>query len=280
MTINTFTKIRKKLDKNNDGLVSLDEYLAEEESKGPHEEEGNIGYHYQHYDNIVHYFKIVMRRFTKYNILCVPNFTVKYGSYIDKTAMIIDINNNQIIYGAKMKKAINECRKSKTARFIFFTLVLKLQNMSLTHANMVVIDLVQETLERFEPHGATFNFGSNSKKENNIVNNIISNQVLSELGLKKFNYISPQQISPFIGVQQTADAYCGMCVTISMMYLHLRILNPDIKQQKLIKFLLKRSKDKLKIMILKYAKHVEETLKDNENYVLKLFEEVLEELNY
>lgn len=280
MTVNTFKKNRKKLDTNNDGLISLDEYLSEETSKGPLEEEGNIGYHYQHYDNIVHYFKIVMRRFTKYNILCVPNFTVKYGSYIDKSAMIIDTNKNQIIYGDKMKKAINECKINKTARFIFFTLILKFKNISLTHANMVVIDLVQKTLERFEPHGATFNFDNNSKKNNNTINKIISNQVLVELGLKNFEYISPQKISPFIGVQQTADAYCGMCVTISMMYLHLRILNPDIKQPKLVKFLLNRSKDKLKIMILKYAKHVEETLKDNENYVLKLFDEVIEELNY
>ena len=32
----------KKLDKNNDGLISLDEYLTSQESKGPREKRGNI----------------------------------------------------------------------------------------------------------------------------------------------------------------------------------------------------------------------------------------------
>ena len=100
------------------------------------------------------------------------------------------------------------------------------------------------------------------------------------LGLNDFKYLSPQKLSPFIGVQSKADAYCGMCVTISMMYLHMRILNPNIEQTKLVKFMMKRTREKLKTMILKYAKHVENTLKNNENYVLSLFDEVIEELNF
>ena len=117
--------IRQKYDKNNDGLITLDEYLAEEESQGPQAKKGKIGYHYQHYDNIISYFRIVMRGFTKYEILCVPNFIVKYGNYVDKTAMILNVNENQITYGTRMKDAIDTCRMKKSARFIFFTLVLK-----------------------------------------------------------------------------------------------------------------------------------------------------------
>ena len=47
------------------------------------------------------------------------------------------------------------------------------------------------------------------------------------------------------------------------MYLHLRLLNPDIRHPKLVKFIINRSKKELKDMILKYAKHIEETLKAN-----------------
>lgn len=277
--VKTLKNIRNKYDKNNDGLITLDEYLAEDESQGPQAKQGKIGYHYQHYDNIVSYFRIVMRNFTKYEILCVPNFIVKYGDYVDKTAMIINVIDNTIIYGTKMKESIDKCRLKNTARFIFFTLVLKFKTKQLTHANMAVIDLKKETLERFEPHGTTFYFNKDSIKQNDLVNKIMLKQVLPDLGLNNFTYIPPQKISPFIGVQAKADSYCGMCVTISMMYLHLRILNPDIEQPKLVKFMLNRSKDKLKSMILKYAKHVEEILKENENYVLELFDEVLEELN-
>ena len=103
-------------------------------------------------------------------------------------------------------------------------------------------------------------------------------EVMPRLELEDFKYLSPKDLSPYMGVQSHADAYCGMCVTISMMYLHLRILNPDISQKKLVKFLIKRDKKKLRSMILKYAKHVENTLKYNEEYVLELFDEVIEEL--
>lgn len=271
-------KIRKKLDKNKDGLISLDEYLADDESKGPRESRGRIGYHYQHFANIINYFKIVMRGFRKFKILCVPNFVVRYGNYVDKTAIVINVKDESLIYGTRMREAINDCMVNKSARFIFFTLILRFRNMN--HANIVVIDLEKETLERFEPHGATFFFDKNSQKDNKNVNNIMEETVLPDLGLDNFTYLAPQKISPFSGVQMKADAYCGMCVTISMMYLHLRILNPDIKQLKLIKFMLNRSKEKLKKMILKYAKHVEETLKDNENYVMELFDEVIDELDF
>lgn len=278
MVKQTLKKIRKKLDKNNDGLITLDEYLADEESTGPYAGMGNIGYYYQHYDNIYSYFKLVLRGFTKFNILCVPNFIVKEGNTVDRTSMIINVNDKSIVYGTKMIEAINNCKIKKSTRFIFFSLILKFKNKNLTHANMVVIDLVKYTLERFEPHGSTFYFNEDSIKENKMVNKIMLKQVLPDLKLKNFTYISPQKLSPLIGIQRVADSYCGMCITISMMYLHLRILNPDVAQPKLVKFLLNRSKEKLKIMILKYAKHVEDTLKKNENYVLKLLDEVIKEL--
>ena len=54
------------------------------------------------------------------------------------------------------------------------------------------------------------------------------------------------------------------------MYLQLRLLNPDLSQKKIVKFLLNKDKKELKTMILKYARHVERTLKDNKNIVLDL----------
>ena len=268
----------KKLDKNNDGLISLDEYLASQESKGPREKRGNIGYHYQHFSNITNYFMIALRSLVKFKILCVPNFIVTYGDYVDRTAMVINLKNNRTTYGNNMRYAIEKCIDKQNSRFIFFTLILEFPTFN--HANIVIIDTKEKTLERFEPHGATFFFNKKSEDENEKVNKIMENKVMVNLGLNDFKYLPPQKLSPFMGVQSKADSYCGMCVTISMMYLHMRILNPAIKQTKLVKFMMKRTREKLKTMILKYAKHVENTLKNNENYVLSLFDEVIEELNF
>lgn len=253
-------EIRKKLDKNNDGLISLDEYLADMPSRGPNESCGHINYHYQNFDNIYSYFKIILYKFTKFSILCIPNFVMRYYNYIDKAALLIELETELIVYGNKMREAIKKCRKNKLARFIFFTLILKI-NVDNNHANIVVIDIEKKTVERFEPHGSSFYFNKDSYKKNNIVNYLFVNEILPNLGLRKYEYIPPENISPKLGIQAKADAFCGMCVTISMMYLHLRLLNPDIDQKKLVKYLLKKDKNKLKNIILRYAKHIEKTLK-------------------
>lgn len=271
-----FKIYRQKLDKNNDGLISLEEYLSNEESLGPKAKAGKIGYNYQHFDNIVSYFKIVLRKFRKFNILCVPDFIIEYDKYIEKTALFVNVETNDFIYGKNMAKSISKCKSKNKVRFIYFSVILKFKKMN--HANIVIIDLKEKTLERFEPHGAYFIDGLKTKEKNKKVNKLFKKNILTDLNLKDFKYLEPKNLSPEIGVQQITDAYCGMCVTISMMYLHLRLLNPDIKQKKLIKFLINRPKNKLKEMILKYAKHVEETLKKNEKYVLDLFNEVLDEL--
>ena len=101
---------------------------------------------------------------------------------------------------------------------------------------------------------------------------------MSRLEFDDFKYLFPKELLQFMEVQVYTYAYCGICDTISMMYLHLIILNSYISQKKLVKFLIRREKEKLKSMILKYAKHVENTLKYNEDYILELFEEVIEEI--
>ena len=67
-----------------------------------------------------------------------------------------------------------------------------------------------------------------------------------------------------------------MCVTISSLYLHMRILNLDTEQNKIINYFIAMSKTKLKKLILKYAKYIEETLKKNKNLVNTFTKELYE----
>ena len=142
----------------------MDEYLSSYESKGPNEKRGKIGYHYQHFSNIINYFMIALRSLVKFSILCVPNFIVKYGDYVDRTAMIISLKKDRTTYGNNMKEAIRKCILYESSRFIFFTLILEFPKFN--HANIVIIDTKKKTLERFEPHGSTFYFNKESIKEN------------------------------------------------------------------------------------------------------------------
>ena len=45
------------------------------------------------------------------------------------------------------------------------------------------------------------------------------------------------------------------------MYLHLRVLNPNLKPNKIVKILLSYSIDKLKELAFKYIKFIKDTLK-------------------
>ena len=158
--------------------------------------------------------------------------------------------------------------KKKDVRFLFFSFILiDNKEESFSHANIIVIDLFKKTLERFEPHGY-YNTVT--------MNNIIKNKLIKKIGLNDFEYLEPQKLSPYQGIQRKADAFCGMCVTITMMYLHMRILNPDIKQTKIVSYFLDQSKNELKTTILRYARFVELKLKRFKNITFRLQDKILE----
>ena len=263
-----------KYDKNNDGIVSLEEYLAEEISLGPRANPSRINYNYQDYENIFNYFMIVFLKFKKFKIMCVPNFILKYQDYVNRTALAYHVKDNKIYHSNHMRQELINCSRKDNVRFIFFTLIIIWDNKTeLTHANIVIIDLLNRTYERFEP------YGNLSKNIENKLDNLFDKKVREILSMKSFKYIPPCNISPFVGIQKIADSYCGMCITISMMYLHMRILNPDLSQKKLVKFIINRPKNKLKVMILKYARHVEETLKEHEITVINMFDDLYEQIS-
>ena len=256
-----------KYDKNKDGIISLNEYLAKEISLGPKAKKTEINYNYQDYDNVFNYFMIVFTKRKRLKIMCIPNFILYYGDFETKAALAYNMETDVLYhaYEDRSKNEIIRCSNKLDTRFIYFTfIVISSEREKITHANIVIIDLVKKTYERFEPRGRETN------EEETKLNKLFKSRVKKVLGLDDFKYISPTNISPMIGIQSIADSYCGMCITISMMYLHMRILNPDIPQRKLVKFIINRERKELKKMILKYARHVEETLKNNKMAVLEL----------
>ena len=274
-----YDKLKIKYDKNKDNLVSIDEYLDEELSLGPKAKPSSINYHYQHWENVYNYFMIEFLLKSKFKILCVPNFVVEYekDSLPIRGGIVYSIDNDFFYYNNLIKKSIVNCKNDKKVRFIFFIFAtIQTGSSSFTHANIIVIDLIKKTYERFEP------YGFDRPQFENKIDKKFKNEIRNITGLHNFKYISPTDISPKLGIQSKADAYCGMCVTISMMYLQLRILNPHLSQKKVVDYLLKKDKKELKRTILKYARHVEKTLKKNKNIVFKLnkdLKEKIKELN-
>ena len=142
-------------------------------------------------------------------------------------------------------------------RFFICTVMLIVPGKPGSHANIIVIDLKEKTIELFEPHGKRTELSTLDSLEGAYH---ISDKLLKKMFkdiLPKYRYISPQTYLPTYGLQARIDSYTGLCVTWSIMYVHYRLLNPNINRKTLVRHMSKLSKN----FLLKYARYIEEKVK-------------------
>jgi hypothetical protein len=249
-------------DKDIDMFVSINAFLAREKSQGPDADPGMIGYHFQHYENINLFVETLIENIDFNRVMCFPDYFVKYGpSYVVKNAVAYNITKKALIVPYDLIYAMEGCMVDK--RFVYANFILFQEGVELGHANMLIFDLVKKTIERFEPHGG-ITFNPNMTKD---INSIIKRHLSKVLNLDGFTYLEPIDISPVVGVQRKADAYTGMCVSYSMMYMQLRIMNPDHPPETAVNYLMSKSPDQTLDMILRYAQYIEDTLKKRSEHV-------------
>jgi hypothetical protein len=249
-------KLRKIYDKNKDAFISIDEFIDKEtESLGPASKPGKINYHYQDPENIINFFLKLMSTEPDVNIVCIPKMYISDDEL--RSTILIHIRNLLIIFPERLKYFVSQCKK-KSIRFIGITLIIyKSKEAKSSHVNVIIIDTKKHTMERFEPFGSkTF-----TKTENTTINNMLSDLIKYQVG-DEYTYVPPSKISPFKGVQSKADAFCGMCVTWALMYLHLRLLNPDTNPKQIVKNMKKGKPEQLRNKIKKYARYIERVLKE------------------
>ena len=79
-----------------------------------------------------------------------------------------------------------------------------------------------------------------------------------KINFPDYEFIPPSKYEPGEGLQARLDAYSGLCVTWCILYLHYRVLNPDVPPKQLIIYLEKKIKRK---ELLRYTRYVEDVLK-------------------
>ena len=229
---------------------------------------GDVEYHYQSYDNIFDFFKILKKDNKINNMLCFPhekndwlNTFIKINlntENVKRSELVLknielrnEKENIKIIYDL-VKVCENEGK-----RFFICTVMLIVPGKPGSHANIIVIDLKEKTIELFEPHGKRTELSTLDSLEGAYH---ISDKLLKKMFkdiLPKYRYISPQTYLPTYGLQARIDSYTGLCVTWSIMYVHYRLLNPNINRKTLVRHMSKLSKN----FLLKYARYIEEKVK-------------------
>ena len=262
----TRSKTRSKRLKNK--IKITDVPISNRVSMGTLASLGDIEYHYQSYDNIFNFLKILKKDKKINELLCFP---LEKNDWLN-TFIKINLNTENVKRSELVLKNI-ELRNEKEnikiiydlvkvcenagKRFFICTVMLIVPGKPGSHANIIVIDLKEKTIELFEPHGKRTELSTLDSLEGAYH---ISDKLLKKMFkdiLPKYRYISPQTYLPTYGLQARIDAYTGLCVTWSIMYVHYRLLNPNINRKTLVRYMSKLSKN----FLLKYAKYIEENIK-------------------
>ena len=80
--------------------------------------------------------------------------------------------------------------------------------------------------------------------------------------LPDYKYIDLSETCPYLGPQAKIDKFGGLCVTWSLMYFLLRVLNPKIKQSEINKKMITGKRDDILDYVLRFQRYVIDYLRN------------------
>jgi hypothetical protein len=177
----------------------------------------------------------------------------------------IDIENKKMhIYGQiqEVLKCLQDETLFKYLKVVFYG-----------HANLILVDPIVKTFERFEPHGEFVNDPQHhqNQKVDEIVNDLLENK-FGKIYLPGYIYIPPSDYCPKIGPQfyeeYTMTEACknrlikGYCVLYSIMYAQWRMWFPYLPRSVLIEELVRFSN--IPLFFARYITYINSTLAEKE----------------
>lgn len=219
----------------------IDIPFSKYKSKGTKATIGVIYFHYQKYSNINNFFSNLNRDLKNK----------------------INLNSQQLVINAKGKKLSLENSQDFNFSGNLNILIIDLDTKEDRHANIAIINNINNTIEYYEPHGYRRNKYSEIAdiKGIYIKKNKLLKQYFQEL-LPEHSFIDVMSMNKKTSFQALLDPdeNTGFCVTWCILFVHYRILNPNILLSQLIKHI---DKTMTTTKLLKYAKYIEETLKQS-----------------
>lgn len=202
-----------------------------------------------------------------------------------RSAVLFNVSRVYTYWNLVIYERINEIIKNCKNRYLIIPLVLAGGNMheffkiyksdKVNHMNVLIFDTVNKTIERFDPHGVTRYAEippGRITPEPMIPDDAINRRVdkylrdYFELHVKDYLYKDVSYTCPYLGPQLKADVRGGYCVTWSLMYTLLRLLNPDTPPGTINRMLIKGTSRELKLKLQRFAKYYAEVLKLSQNY--------------
>ena len=292
--ISNWKKLKAYLDKNKESIISIDEFLSDEEITEEEENKSEgIFIHIYDSENVLAFLeevqKISPRLKKSLCLLTNKTIPVRFGPN-NHTMRLYKISDRPVSgyrYFKPLKHAIlfnastplrdliiyqnldNILKKCKN-RYLIIPLLLAegnimeytkiIPNEKPNHMNILIFDTLNKTVERFDPHGVT--------KYGTLSPNFIRNEAVDTylrhyfyLFLNEYIYKDVNYTCPYLGPQIKADIRDGYCVTWSVMYTFLRLMNPNTPPGTINRMLIKGTTRELQEKLLRFANYYSEFLR-------------------
>jgi hypothetical protein len=165
---------------------------------------------------------------------------------------IIYISENEYYIHPFLNNLINAERRKGEKRFVFICLGIMYITTRTWHANSLICDFKNMTIERFEPYG-------NSCEIDSEMDNILEEELTWSTGLK---YVKSCDYLPYAGFQSISDEnnygnqkpgdFGGFCLAWSLWYVEMRMKNPNVEPKILVEKLI----NKINNLDIKFSEYI------------------------
>ncbi len=159
-------------------------------------------------------------------------------------------NENEFYIHPYLNNIINTTRRTGKKRFaaVFISLIYD----RMLHANVLVYDFKNMTIERFEPYGNTMSIDGS-------IDDVLEEELTWNTGMR---YIKPDDYLPVAGFQTVSDEtnsinkkagdFGGFCLAWCLWYLETRLKNPEITSKQLVEKVM----NKISKMDIKFSEYI------------------------
>ena len=196
--------------------------------------------------------------------------SIKKGLFGDFLNYEIVWSFQKLFYPTTLKKTLINFIKDDSKRYLIIPIGIELSNGA--HANIILYDKINKSIERYEPYGkdwpSGFNYNPISLDHNlkNLFNNLLNT---NNPNLITFTYYEPSTYEQKIGLQtldineynrgKSIGDPTGFCSAWSLWYVEMRVVNHNIDKKDLIPKLILHIRNKriyFRSIIRSYTKHI------------------------
>ena len=177
------------------------------------------------------------------------------SQHISEYFVEINFNNFEMNIPNILVETIRNCMKFTR----FFIIPVKLIFSSLKnigHANIIIVDTQEQTIEFFEPHGSVF-LGQSVVNIENIIKKVVDMILPTHSVLYRFTNVQADRTCIGIQTKQSQIKRSGgYCLAWSLLFAYLRVINLNLSANDIIKYFINETPEFLDIFIRKFITFV------------------------